>query len=255
MPPSPQNPSAADTAHALNARFRLGGPEAASDDIDTVGVLISQFDELSNPARPWLFVDSTQYAQYSDRRSAFLIFGSMPKAQGGWTTAGEIPLFGYVGGFVLRPEAFAERGGVLCGYPYDPHTFNYKCIPPGLSETCVPGCCCGGSKGAPAWVKGFIGATAYFQDAYKPGDLRSMLADYVNRAPGNARGYNEVIVNEARWHGQLPHSFDAMFFPATTKCAEDAACEQLGVGELSLVQLSLVQRANRCHEKLGYPAV
>jgi len=86
----------------------------------------------------------------------------------------EIPLFGVdvgnggksdLGGFVLRPEAFKGDGGLLCAYPYDPHTFNYRCIPPGLSDTCVPGCCCGGSEGAPAWTQGVVGKNAYFQDA------------------------------------------------------------------------------------------
>ena len=67
-----------------------------------------------------------QFAEYSDRRSALLIFGAMPRGQGGWSGAGEIPLFGDatgaesrddVGGFVLKPDAFAGHGGVLCGYP------------------------------------------------------------------------------------------------------------------------------------------
>ena len=56
-----------------------------------------------------------------------------------------------MGGFVLRPDAFADGSdgpdgldnGFLCGYPYDPHTFNFVCDPPGISSTCVPGCCCG----------------------------------------------------------------------------------------------------------------
>ena len=197
-------------------------------------MLISQFDELSDGARPWRFIQSAAYAAYRDRRSAMLIFSSMPRGGGGWSAAGEIPLFGEavgpddredVGGFVLRPDAFEGTGGVLCGYPYDPHTFNYVCIPPGLSESCVPGCCCGGSKGAPAWVKGFIGEHAYFQDAYKPDNLRSMLTDYVGRSKGNGRDYNEVIISQARWQERLPFSFEAFFYPDTTSCARRAECE------------------------------
>ena len=114
-----------------------------------------------------------------------LLFSSMPKSDGSWLAKGSIPLFADalangkpadIGGFILSPTAFApvpfdasggnagggsgagSGGGVLCGYPYDPHTFNYVCEPPGLSASCIPGCCCGGSASAPAWVKGFIGA-------------------------------------------------------------------------------------------------
>ena len=158
----------------------------------------------------------------------------MPRGQGKWSGAGEIPLFGSVtgsnderddsGGFVLSPAAFGGSGGVLCGYPYDPHTFNYVCVPPGISDTCVPGCCCGGSDSAPAWVKGFIGEHSYFQDAYRPEALRQMLADYVRR-PGGGRDYNEVIVSQERWGSQLSTSFDAFFFPDTPNCRRRAACE------------------------------
>ena len=232
--PSPLAPSAADTVAVLNARFRSGGPEARSDALHDVGVLISQFDELSRPAKPWLFVETPSYAQYADRRSATLVYASMPHGTGGWSASGQIPLFGTalvgderddVGGFVLAPEAFSGEGGVLCGYPYDPHTFNYRCEPPGLSESCVPGCCCGGSSGAPEWVRGFIGAHAYFQDAYRPTALRDMLADFGKRPSQGGRGYNEIVVGEARWHTRLPHSFEAFFYPLTSNCRRRPECE------------------------------
>ena len=153
------------------------------------------------------------------------MYASMPRGTQ-WSGLGDIPLFGKdVGGFVLRPEAFAGKGGVLCGYPYDPHTFNYVCIPPGLSDSCVPGCCCGGSNGAPAWVKGFIGEHSYFQDAYQPDDFGSLLSDYERRTNGDARGYNEIIVSQERWQARLPWSFDAFFFPATQQCRRNPECE------------------------------
>jgi len=146
----------------------------------------------------------------------------------------QIPLFGVdvgnggksdLGGFVLRPEAFKGDGGLLCAYPYDPHTFNYRCIPPGLSDTCVPGCCCGGSEGAPAWTQGVVGKNAYFQDAYRPNDLGRMLDDYATRA-GAGRGYNEVIVSQARWQDRLPWTFEAFFYVASDSCAADVGCER-----------------------------
>ena len=232
--PPPGSPPAGYVARTLNRRFLAGGVgTSALGRLSSFGVLLSQFDELSHSQRPWLFTESGS-EEYADRRSAMLIFASMPRVQPAAGGKASIPLFGEfdgtgfredLGGFVLRPDAFEASGGVLCAYPYDPHSFNYKCVPPGLSETCVPGCCCGGSAGAPAWVKGVIGDQSYFQDAYPPDDLGGMLRDFIHRADSNTRGYNEVILNSARWLDQLPYSIEAMFFPASENCARRPQCE------------------------------
>ena len=34
-----------------------------------------------------------------------------------------------------------------------------------------------------------------------------------------------MIVSEERWHGALPHSFEAFFFPATPNC-QGSSCER-----------------------------
>jgi hypothetical protein len=69
----------------------------------------------------------------------------------------------------------------------------------------------------------YAGEHSYFQDAYQPSDLRSMLRDYTHREGG--RGYNEIIVSEQTWQSHLPSSFDAFFYPDTASCRA-SGCER-----------------------------
>lgn len=114
----------------------------------------------------------------------------------------------------------ALDGGVLCAYPFDPHTFNYACVPPGISESCLPACCCG----APSMHAGVLNVHTFHQSAYSLAELPAMLDDFVKRRP--ERGYNEVIVSAARWEQRLPNALSAFFFPKTAACAADDGCER-----------------------------
>lgn len=65
---------------------------------------------------------------------------------------------------------------------------------------------------------------------YGPADLRGMAKDFVenyerNEEKNDNRGYNEVVVDSARWQSQLPSTFDAFYYPATDGCARRAGCE------------------------------
>lgn len=235
----PQSPTPASVAAVLNERFRNGGPTGlalhpwsarSSDWLEASGVLVSQFDELSDAVHPWLQQTTNTYlTPFSDRKSAMLLFDTMPRGRKPWNGDGDIPLFGQlmqqheyilgrtmtpIGGFVLRPEALSD--GVVCAYPYDPHTFNTWCDPPGLSGSsgCLPGC-------------RMAGQTTYVQDAYPPEQLGTMLADFVSttRQVHNARGYNEVVLLYDTWRRHLPETIEAVFYPRTPTCDGFDDCE------------------------------
>ena len=135
-----------------------------------------------------------------------------------------IPLFGAmngavstpIGGFVLRSSALAATRGILCAYPYDPHTFNTVCEPLGVSGEppylCVPGC-------KARW------STVYNSDAYDAEHLEGMLQDFVRRGRGNTRGYNEVVLDFDVWRSHLPDTILAFFYPALAACRHADECE------------------------------
>ena len=175
-----------------------------------------------------------------------LLFAGMPAGRPPWNVEGSIPIFRDavsggqgdtneggardIGGFVLDADEFGDApegpwpkvldGGVLCAYPFDPHTFRFVCTPPGISETCLPACCCG-----PASMHaGVLSTHTYYQSAYPLAELPSMLEDFVARRP--ERGYNEVIVSMARWEQRLPNALSAFFYPNTAACAADNGCER-----------------------------
>ena len=108
-PPPPHTPTAASVASTLNARFRSGGPStvtvaaAATTPMQThsppppltlasAGVLLSQFDELAHSSRPWAHTADLTYAQFRDRKSAMLLFASMPPGHPPWSDEGAINL-------------------------------------------------------------------------------------------------------------------------------------------------------------------
>ena len=57
------------------------------------------------------------------------------------------------------------------------------------------------------------------------GRIGTMLADFGKRPSQGGRGYNEIVVGEARWHTRLPHSFEAFFYPLTSNCRRRPECE------------------------------
>lgn len=233
---------------ALNARFRSGGTSATSGALSSMGVLLSQFDGQDDMDRPWRFGNGG-YDDRRDRRSAQLIWAAMAThvahgAEGGGGT--RIPLFNdefgtrdgadadaFGPGFVLSSDAFDDApGGVLCAYMGDGNSFRWLCHPPGLSRSCIPGCmadppaectwCSDQSEsGLPCQLWG-----GGFGCAYRPAELDQMLAAYMAR---KGMGYNEVILNAARWAERLPAAIEAFFYLATERCDASAACRARAV--------------------------
>ena len=243
-PPPPPAVTAEEVAQTLNARFHAGGPRGASIGLASAGVLVSQFDELSDKDRPWEHTADNRYSAFSDRKSAMLLYSGMPEASDAWMS-GAIPIFTKeAGGFVLRPSVFEGTGGLLCSYAYDSHTFGKKCAPKGLSETCVPGCQTD-PPGKCNWCDA-DGCRQWGGCAHRPAELHTMLADHDTIQPHglveHGRGYNELVFNAARWNEQMPWTFEAIFYLATPRCAELPGCK---------ARAEVVHRFFR--EDYGYP--
>lgn len=233
---------------ALNARFRSGGRAqqegGTKGALASMGVLLSQFDGQDDLERPWRF-GSGGYDDRRDRRSAQLIWADMATHVNG----PRIPLFNdefgsregadadaFGPGFILSSDAFdndsTTSGGVLCSYIGDGNSFRWLCHPPGASSSCIPGCmsappeectwCADKSEsGLPCTLWG-----GGFGCAYRPDELDQMLAAYVARS---GMGYNEVILNAARWAERLPRAIEAVFFLATPRCEASPACRARAV--------------------------
>ena len=201
-----------EVAQTLNARFLNGGPNRNGGQISLAqaGVLISQYDELAGDGRPWEHTSKSRYAAFKDRESAMLMYAGMPRTPG-WMP-GAMPMYSEQGGgFVLRPSVF-ETTGLLCSYHYDANTFGRKCDPLGLSERCVPGCSteppgkCDWCEDCPNWG----------QCAFRPSQLNEMLTKHAALKPlgdkWQNRGYNELVLDAARWNAQIPRAFEAFFY-------------------------------------------
>ncbi|KAL1523876.1 hypothetical protein AB1Y20_018795 [Prymnesium parvum] len=136
----PASPHPLDVAQRLNERFRRGKP---MEDITQAGILIHQFDSMDDPnpaGFPW--IPGMGRHDTGDRISAALVFADMVPEPG----ANSIPIYSFdLAGIVLSP--FHNK--LLCAYPWDVGSLGRKCSPPGLSETCIPGCSPG--RGHTTW--------------------------------------------------------------------------------------------------------
>jgi hypothetical protein len=52
-----------------------------------------------------------------------------------------------------------------------------------------------------------------------------MLRDFLDRAEGNERGYNELVFSFDVWSAQLPATVEAFFYPLAAECARVDDCE------------------------------
>lgn len=149
-----------------------------------------------------------------DRLSASLINKRVPK-----TVDGQIPLYQEVdvnaaAGFIMNPYLT----DVLCSYPGDGGSAQRLCDPPGVSETCVPGCYQAvRDGGGPSWCSAndIGGGTC----AYRPTDTKSMLdAQRVSPMSGTPAGYNEIIIDRASWTRMQPNSIEGVWFLSFPDC-------------------------------------
>jgi hypothetical protein len=154
-----------------------------------------------------------------------VIFAGMPKGPTPWNDPGSIPMFSKEeGGIIVHADAFDDANGLLCSYPYDPHTLQRTCSPLGVSEQCIPGCQTN-PPGQCNWCSS-PGCRYWGGCAYRgPGELRAMLGDYASRKPGD-RGYNEVVLSEERWQERMPSTVEAFFYLNTNGCSTSPQCKQ-----------------------------
>ena len=252
-PPPPPSPSVPPPGGAvvdrMNSRFRTGRP---SNDLDSIGVIMHQFDESEDPDMPWKrcpqfchgFGQTCGCSFIKDRLAAQTVLHIMPK-----TNKGEIPLWSEkMGGVVFKGSSIR----LFCAFPGEcVHWLSPKhqtrkpfpacvlsptkfetligsggtrarlCDPPGQSDECTPGCTdvyhswCDGISKADVWCDG---------DPWKPEMLQIMLEGYRHRAaPWNT--HNELVIDAEHSDSQLPGAIEAFWYPLTDGCQTSTKCK------------------------------
>lgn len=230
-PLQPPSKLAAETiADALNRRFRDGRPSANLSD---AGVLLHSLDGYDVVDAPWHpswggsmqescrdFADG-RCAGPGDRVSASFIYHAESKR----ADRTRIPLFNDAPGFILRPDAVT----LLCSYADDGGSQSANCHPPGVSDECVPGCThsdgyCDPSQGIDAvqdgWCRCSIDWCRMRPQPWAAEDLGLMLQQHQKHGAtyrgeyGMNSGYNEVILDGAKWDESLPRTIEAVFIVA-----------------------------------------
>ena len=79
------------------------------------------------------------------------------------------------------------------------------CDPPGVSETCIPGC-----SGGEEWCENQPGSSGGRHCPWGPGHARDMVEQQLQS--GNQNRYSEVIVDAAVWSKRLPRSIEAVYY-------------------------------------------
>ena len=138
------------------------------------------------------FVSAFRCSKFADRISASLINHRLPF------------LFSLAAGLILRTGQTA----VHCSYFADGGTMSKFCDT-GI-EGCVPGCA--DDKGRPNWCDSSAnvldrGANIY-NCAFRPQDTAKMLMHH----HAFAWGYNEIVIDTAKWVKNLPRTLEAMYF-------------------------------------------
>jgi len=210
-------PPAKPVVERLRLRFVAGTFESR---LDLAGLLVHNFDSLDkSPNRKiWETCGEREWCRgISDRVSASLVSAILP-----------YPFTEFGSGVILSPS----KVRVLCAYPGDGGTVHLKCEPPGLSDTCTPGCF--DKHGSPWYCKddgSWQPGMDHFRCPWRPQDLRQMLrqqADDISTGRrrketscGQASGcaYNEVILSPF-----TPDAVEAVFYPvgATADAQEKA---------------------------------
>ena len=155
----------------------------------------TQFDSMgdltSQPWHPCPDVGAMQFCRETRDRVSASVINSQLRVMFG----------GKKGGFV----ASMEHNRILCSWMDDGGTMSRTCQPPGVSETCIPGC-----KGMYNVGQQFCEEQA--QPSYcpwGPGHLTDMVRQHLR---ANKAKYNEVILDGDWWVHNLPRSIEAVFF-------------------------------------------
>ena len=209
-------------AERINQRFRDGH---ASNDLDSVGVVIHQFDETENPDMPWKrcpqfchgFGQLCGCHFLMDRITGSSISAAMPR-----NVDGSMPIWSpKAGGIIFR----GSSNKLLCAFAGDGGTRARVCDPPGTSEHCTPGCTdkynpwCEMSKvvrSQDVWCDG---------NPWRPDGLRTMLDGWQRRKPP-WNTFNEVVFDGEHAENQLPGSIEAFFYLLNDMCPMNDLCKQ-----------------------------
>ena len=209
MPPGAPKPPFHPVPRAvqqINDRFRNGGPR---DRLGEVGLLLHQWDglEAHDRQKPWEMCIVSCMCQGSfihGRISAMAIYRGLKERPDRIA----IPLpFGNRGGLVLNPEYTTLE----CLYGIDGATYH-------LDDASKPGCTdkvCDPSH--PMTHDGLCGLSGYPPTAWLPRDLKLLLEMHAEhgapyKAPAFHSGYNELILNSAKFNQQLPQAILAFFY-------------------------------------------
>jgi len=196
-PVPPSDPTAASVVARLNRRFSLG---SANMDPSQPGVIVHQFEAFtSDIAALWTPCSPNAWCRsLGDRISASLINS---KLRGLYN-----PSEG--GGFVVS----VSKNEVLCSWARDAGSVRMVCEPPGVSDTCVPGCIGEGMLSEGAWCSPSGSGEPC---PWRPEQL-SLMAMQLEEA--TARGvdvsYNEVIIEAQAWGANMPNSIEAVYYLA-----------------------------------------
>ena len=207
-PPSLPSPPPPPFTDELNALFNAGMPGPR---LHGAGVLLRQFDRLSDTSHHWVGGGSVYMA--SDRFSASVVNQRRPV------------LYNYVdGGFVF--DADAAQDCLLCSYPSDGHSAWYRCkppYPPGRSDECIPGCPSPGTTGKWNWCSPALSG-APSQDcqkgcpagcAFQADRLQEMLNTWQWNGwqeGQHGRGYSELIFSSDCLQRKYPHAIRGVFY-------------------------------------------
>ena len=183
--PPPQAPAPGYAVLArINTRFAQAEP---SNDLDLCGVLVHNFDEISNQLTPWRPCRFGGCAlKFSDRFPCSIIYPTnvhmyKPTA----------------GGFVVAPGA----AQVLCSYSRDGLTMTgSKTCPLPTPRYCIPGC---------GWAPyEWCPQAKPWRCAWPPDKLDQMLTKHQQ----NPHVHNEVVLEARAWSEQLPRTIEAVWF-------------------------------------------
>ena len=161
-----------------------------------MGVMVHALDATEDEERPWR-AGSLRADIMKDRMSASLVF----KEKGTNSFGG--------GGVILNPN----HNRVLCFYGGDGGTRGKLCHPPGVTETCIPGCherptdkWCDASRATTSWCDGL---------PWHPEEMSVAV-----RLDSVKDGYNEIVLDAEYWNAHLPHSIDALLTTPNNPTAE-----------------------------------
>ena len=173
----------------INARFERGG---AGNSLDVTGVLMHNFDEISNFREPWKACNDRSCLKFSDRFACSIIYREMtsmykPRA----------------GGFVI-----ASAGArILCSYSRDGVTMgSTKQCPHPTPTSCIPGCGFEPFEWCPE--------AKPWRCAWPPDNLDAMLKEHIHyrSQAGHENEHNEIVLDAVHWTNQLPNTIEAMWF-------------------------------------------